>query len=73
MSLTGGKGHLFQGNRGTKATLRGTNTILGNREHTKTNFRVMGNRGTRQFILGNKRTGTSGECLIITCTIRSNK
>ena len=35
----------FEGNRGTK-------TILGNREHKKTNFRFLGNRGTSQFILG---------------------
>ena len=33
-----------EGNRGTK-------TILGNREHKKTNFRL-GNRGTCQFISG---------------------
>ena len=35
----------FEGNRGTK-------TILGNREHKKTNFRFLGNRGTSQFISG---------------------
>ena len=35
----------FEGNGGTK-------TILGNREHKKTNFRFLGNRGTSQFILG---------------------
>ena len=29
---------------------RGTKTILGNREHKKTNFRFLGNRGTSQFI-----------------------
>ena len=33
----------FEGNRGTK-------TILGNGEHKKTNSRILGNRGTRQFI-----------------------
>ena len=33
----------FEGNRGTK-------TILGNREHKKTNFQFLGNRGTSQFI-----------------------
>ena len=27
-------------------------TILGNREHKKTNFRFLGNRGTSQFISG---------------------
>ena len=32
----------FEGNSGTK-------TILGNREHKKTNFRFLGNRGTSQF------------------------
>ena len=35
----------FEGNRGTK-------TILGNREHKKTNFRFLGNMGTSQFISG---------------------
>ena len=35
----------FEGNRGTK-------TILGNREHKKTNFRFLGNWGTSQFISG---------------------
>ena len=35
----------FEGNRETK-------TILGNREHKKTNFRILGNRGTSQFISG---------------------
>ena len=35
----------FEGNMGTK-------TILGNREHKKTNFRFLGNRGTSQFISG---------------------
>ena len=45
-----------QGNKGQ--ILRGTKTILGNREHKKTNFRFLGNRGTSQFIQGNKGTGT---------------
>ena len=35
----------FEANRGTK-------TILGNREDKKTNFRVLGNRETSQFITG---------------------
>ena len=35
----------FEGNKGTK-------TILGNREHKKTNFPFLGNRGTSQFISG---------------------
>ena len=35
----------FEGNRGTK-------TILGNREHKKTNFRFLGNSGTSHFISG---------------------
>ena len=39
-----------QGNKGQ--ILRGTKTILGNREHKKTNFRFLGNRGTSQFISG---------------------
>ena len=38
----------FKGNRGTK-------TILGNRDHKKTNFRFLGNRGTSQFISGGTR------------------
>ena len=33
-----------QGNKGQ--ILRGTKTILGNREHKKTNFRFLGNKGT---------------------------
>ena len=37
-----------QGNRGQ--ILRGTKTILGNREHKKTHFRFLGNRVTSQFI-----------------------
>ena len=44
------KGYLFQGNKGQ--ILRGTKTILENREHKKTNFRFLGNRGTSQFISG---------------------
>ena len=32
--------------------MRGTKTILGNREHKKTNFRFWGKRGTSQFISG---------------------
>ena len=32
--------------------MRGTKTILENREHKKTNFRFLGNRGTSQFISG---------------------
>ena len=51
------------GNRGIRAFISGeqrpnfegnwgTNTILGNREHKKTNFRFLGNRGTSQFISG---------------------
>ena len=39
-----------QGNKGQ--ILRGTKTILGNREHKKTNFRFLRNRGTSQFISG---------------------
>ena len=38
----------FEGNRGTK-------TILGNREHKKTNFRFLGNRGTSQFFFKGTR------------------
>ena len=40
---TGEQRSNFEGNRGTK-------TILGNREHKKTNFRFLGNRETSQFI-----------------------
>ena len=36
---TGGKGHLFQGNRGRTILV----IILGNMEHKKTNFRFWGN------------------------------
>ena len=32
--------------------MRGTKTILGSREHKKTHFRFLGNRGTSQFISG---------------------
>ena len=35
----------FEGNGGTE-------TALGNREHKKTNFQFLGNRGTSQFISG---------------------
>ena len=42
---TGEQMPTFEGNRGTK-------TILGNREHKKTNFQFLGNRGTSQFISG---------------------
>ena len=47
-----GKGYLFQGKREQRSNFegnRGTKTILGNREHKKTNFRFWGNRGTSQF------------------------
>ena len=47
---TGEQGHSFQGNKGQ--ILRGTKTLLGSREHKKTNFRFWGNRGTSQFISG---------------------
>ena len=47
---TGETGHLFQGNK--DQILRGTKTILGNREHKKANFRFLGNRGISQFISG---------------------
>ena len=43
----------ISGEKGNKGQiLRGTKTILGNREHKKTNFRFLGNRGTSQFISG---------------------
>ena len=41
-----------QGNKGQIFRGTGTKTVLGNREHKKTNFRVLGNRGTSQFISG---------------------
>ena len=41
----------FEGNRGTK-------TILGNREHNKTNFQFLGNREQANLFQGNKGTGT---------------
>ena len=54
------------GNRGKRTLikweqrpiLRGTKTILGNREHKKASFQFLGSRGTSQFISGNKETGT---------------
>ena len=47
------------GEQGKKSQiLRGTQIILGNMEHKKTNFRILGNRGTSQFISGNNGTGT---------------
>ena len=50
---TGGKRAFISGEQGNKGQiLRGTKTILGNREHKKTNFRFLGNRGTSQFISG---------------------
>ena len=42
---TGEQRQNFEGNWGTK-------TILGSREHKKTNFRFLGNMGTSQFISG---------------------
>ena len=39
---TGEQRQKFEGNRGTK-------TILGNREHKKTNFQFLGNRGKSQY------------------------
>ena len=59
---TGETGHLFQGNRGTKAKLlgeqgnRGTKTILGNREHKKIDFWGTGEHAN--LFQGNKGTGT---------------
>ena len=52
---TGETGHLFQGTGEQRLNFegnRGTKTILGNREHKKTNFRFLGNMGTNQFISG---------------------
>ena len=40
--VTGEQRQKFEGNRGTK-------TILGNREHKKTNFQFLGNRGKSQY------------------------
>ena len=47
----------FEGNRERKV-------ILGNREHTKTNFRFLENREQDNLFLENKRTGTppGGPC-----------
>ena len=59
---TGEQRSNFEGNRGTK-------TILGNREHKKTNFRFLGNRGTSQFISGEQGNryplGGHRNCIII--------
>ena len=52
---TGEKGIYFRGTGEQRSNCegnRGTKTILGNREHKKTNFRFWGNRGTSQFISG---------------------
>ena len=40
--VTGEQRQKFEGNRGTK-------TILWNREHKKTNFQFLGNRGKSQY------------------------
>ena len=63
----------FEGNRGTK-------TILGNREHKKTNFRFLGNRGTSQFISGEQgnryppgRASILANCVSYVCWIISTK
>ena len=50
-----GKGHLCQETREQMLNFDGkmeTKTIFGNREHMKTNFQFVGNRGTSQFISG---------------------
>ena len=48
-----GKRAFISGEQGNKGQiLRGTKKIVGNREHKKTNFRFLRNRGTRQFISG---------------------
>ena len=52
---TGGEGIYFRGTEEHRLNFegnRGTKTILGNREHTKTNFRFWGNMGASQFISG---------------------
>ena len=55
----------FEGNRGTK-------TILGNREHKKTNFRFLGNRGASQFISGEQVTlGVPQYCIRSKFVVRS--
>ena len=51
----GNKGNFFRGTFILGQSLRGTKTILGNREHKKTNFQFLGNRGTSQFISGEQR------------------
>ena len=51
----GNQGIYFRGTGEQRSNFeenRGTKTILGNREHKKTNFRFFGNRGTSQFISG---------------------
>ena len=59
---TGEQRSNFEGNRGTK-------TILGNREHKKTNFRFFGTGEQANLFQGNKGTGTPWEGLI--CNERS--
>ena len=51
-----------QGNKGQ--ILRGTKTILGNREHKKTNFRFWGTGEQANIFQGNNGTGTPWEGLI---------
>ena len=55
-----GKGHLFQGNRGTK-------TVLGNREHKKTNFRYLRNRNKPIYFRGTREQVPPWEGLNVVC------
>ena len=52
---TGEQGHLFKGNRGTKAKCcgeQGNKDNIGEQGTQETNFRILGSRGTSQFISG---------------------
>ena len=46
-------------------------TILGNREHKKTNFRFLGNGGTSQFISGEQVT-PPGRASMVNVVIQCN-
>ena len=47
----------------------GTNTILGNREHKKANFRILGNWGTGQFISAEQGKSHPGGASLVFTTL----
>ena len=62
--------HLFSGTGEQRPNFEwnmGTNTIIGNREHKKTNFRFLGNWGTGQFISAEQgKSHLGGASLVFT-------